>query len=460
MLRPTVLTLLATVLLTGALVPQQQGKQRGTPEQRLFDWTDLQFEVEEYSKRRDGLMIWLASSGGGLFLTPSGDGVSSGETFRPLDDFLYLTGLELPNSILAIDVDRERSILFAPRRDLRFSNASRRNDFPGRPLADDPELVRRSGISDVRPFEEFSSFIEEAVASAQLLRINLGRSGGLGPVQPEPIHSWSAEEGLQAYLQAELPAASVSNAFEDVARVRMMKSPAEIAAIRQAAAVTMAGIRTAARHVRDGVDERTLEAELEAEFKRQGAQRLAFGSIIKSGPNSLWPWRVLASHYDRRNRSMYDGELVIFDVGAELDYYASDVGRTFPVSGRFSAEQREILQMEVAVADAIIAAVRPGITLRELQQIGNAAIPVNQREYMQTGLFFGHHIGLSTGDPSLPETPLEPGMVFTVEPWYYNHTTGVAVFTEDDILVTETGSENLTRALPRTPEGLERLMLR
>ncbi len=90
----------------------------------------------------------------------------------------------------------------------------------------------------------------------------------------------------------------------------------------------------------------------------------------------------------------------------------------------------------------------------------NAAIRVNQREYVQTGLFFGHHIGLSTGDPSLPETPLEPGMVFTVEPWYYNHVTGIAVFTEDDILVTETGSENLTRALPRTPEGLERLMRR
>jgi len=220
----------------------------------------------------------------------------------------------------------------------------------------------------------------------------------------------------------------------------------------------MAGITHAAGFIRDGVDERTLEGELEAEFKRRGAQRLPFASIIKSGPNSLWPWRVLASHYDRRNRAMHDGELVIFDVGAELDYFVSDVGRTFPVSGRFTPEQRRILEMEVGVADAIIAAIRPGVTLAELQRVGIAAIPPQERTYMQAGLFFGHHLGLSTGDPNLPEAPLEAGMIFTVEPWYYNHDLGIAVFTEDEILVTENGAENLTAGLPRSPDALERMV--
>ena len=77
---------------------------------------------------------------------------------------------------------------------------------------------------------------------------------------------------------------------------------------------------------------------------------------------------------------------------------------------------------------------------------------------MQTGLFFGHHIGLSTGDPSLPDLPLAPGMVFTVEPWYYNHDTGISVFTEDVVLVTETGVEILSSGLPRTPDELERMV--
>ena len=83
----------------------------------------------------------------------------------------------------------------------------------------------------------------------------------------------------------------------------------------------------------DGVDERKLEAEFEAACKRDGSQRVAFASIVKSGPNALFPWRLLAAHYDRRNRIMRSGEIVVFDVGCELDHYASDVGRTLPVWG-------------------------------------------------------------------------------------------------------------------------------
>jgi len=210
--------------------------------------------------------------------------------------------------------------------------------------------------------------------------------------------------------------------------------------------------------VKDGVDERSLEAEFEAFCKRGGAQRLPFASIIKSGPNALWPWRILATHNDRRNRRMRDGELVIFDVGCELDGYVSDTGRTFPVSGRFTPEQRAILQMEVGVSDALIAALRPGVTLADAQREGARAIPESARPYMQTGLFFGHHLGLSSGDPFLDDAALAPGMVITVEPWYYDHDRGVSVFTEDVILITSDGRENLTGHVARSPEGLEALM--
>ena len=222
----------------------------------------------------------------------------------------------------------------------------------------------------------------------------------------------------------------------------------------------MNGIRHAATFIEPGVDERRLEGELEASFKRNGSQRMAFASIIKSGPNSLWPWRILASHYNRRNRAMHAGDLVIFDVGAELNYYISDVGRTFPVSGTFTPRQREILTMEVAVSDAIIAAIRPGVTFADLQRAADAAIPAAHKPYMQTGLFFGHHLGLDTGDPNLPDAKLQPGMIFTVEPWYYNHEEGISVFTEDEVLVTTTGVEVLTASLPRTPNEIEALMAR
>ena len=185
---------------------------------------------------------------------------------------------------------------------------------------------------------------------------------------------------------------------------------------------------------------------------------MAFGSIIKSGPNALWPWRILATHYNRRNRIMEAGDLVIFDVGCEYNNYVSDIGRTFPVSGKFTPRQKEILTMEVGVADQIIAYIKPGVTFKDIRKLTDKIIPEDAKEYMQVGLFFGHHLGLSTGDPDLPEAVLKPGMIFTVEPWYYNHDEQLSVFTEDVVLITENGCEVLSKNLPRTPEALEQLM--
>jgi Xaa-Pro aminopeptidase len=235
----------------------------------------------------------------------------------------------------------------------------------------------------------------------------------------------------------------------------MVKSPAEIEVLRRAARITVKAIEQAARLVADGVDERKLEAEFEATCKREGAQRPAFSPIVKSGPNALFPWPILAAHYDRRNRVMRSGELVVLDVGCEVDHYVSDVGRTFPVSGRFHPEQRRVLAMELAVADAMIAAIRPGATLAQVQAAGAALVSGPERPFMQAPLYFGHHVGLSAADPSLEEAPLEPGMVLTVEPWYYNRPRGLVAFTEDVVLVTATGAENLTAVLARTPEALE-----
>jgi Xaa-Pro aminopeptidase len=155
---------------------------------------------------------------------------------------------------------------------------------------------------------------------------------------------------------------------------------------------------------------------------------------------------------------MKKGDLVIFDVGCEYNNYVSDIGRTFPVSGTFTPRQKEILEMEVGIANQIIAFLKPGITFKDIRNLTDSIIPVEAKKYMQVGLFFGHHLGLSTGDPDLPEAVLKPGMIFTVEPWYYNHDEQISVFTEDVILITETGCEVLSKDLVRAPGDLERLM--
>lgn len=440
-----------------ALAPQGS-RSSHTPQQTFFEWTKMPFPKEVYASRRDRMLQELGRSGGGLFLVPSRYGVSDGFTFRQLDDFLYFTGLELPDSMLVLDADRGQTSLYAPPRDARYASPSRENDFPGRTLGADPELAPRSGIERIRPFLELSDDVAKWVAEGRLLRVDFGRSGVIPEVGSDFIARSQPAEALTFHLQSRYPGVRLKNAFEDVARLRMVKGLEEIAVMRRVCDLTASAIRQTAAFVQNGVDERSLEGELEAAFKRGGGQRLGFASIIKSGPNSLWPWRILAANYDRRNRAMRDGDLVIFDVGTELDSYVSDVGRTFPVSGRFTPEQKKKLELVTKVSDAILDAVRPGITFKDLKRTALANIPEEEKPYMQAGGHFGHHIGLSSGDPALPEALLEPGMIFTIEPWYYNHDEGISVFIEDVVLVTKDGHENLTSSLPRAPEDLERLV--
>ena len=429
-----------------------------TPEQRYSDWVRPGFRPQEYEFRRNRVLDGLRATGGGLLLVPSSDGITHGGTFRQLEDFWYLTGLEVPQSMLVLDARRDASILFMPQRDPRFENPGRPNDFPGRPLLDDYRIRGIGGADDYRDIAELDGFLRERAGAGEILRVNAGAPGEVpDPVVPL-VGSLDPVASLIRRLRDDYPEAELANAFEIVARLRMVKSPAEIMRMRRAADATMAGIRAAAGLVRPGVDERTLQGEFERACRQAGAQSIPFTPIIKSGPNSLWPWRVLAAHYDRRNRRLEDGDLVIFDVGCELNGYVSDVGRTFPANGAFTEVQREKLLVSTRAAEAVIAAVRPGVTLRELTQVAYDAIPDEEEPYMQTPSFFGHHIGLSTGDPALLDEPLAPGMVFTIEPWYYNHDLGVSVFVEEVVLVTEDGAEILTDALPRDPDALKALV--
>ncbi len=446
---PLILVLITSLLPTSARAQ--------TPEQRLFDWDEPPFAKEVYEARRVRVAEAL-NPGPGVLIAFSGHGLSHGDTYRQQDDFSYLVGLELPTSLVVIGGPARSGVLFTPLRDARFENPSRPNDFPGRPLAGDPAVVRWMGAGNVREFGEADAYLDSIAEAGLLIYVALGDDREL-PGAPRSLYASESEvAGSTRHLLDRLGAARVQSGFPLMAAVRAVKGEEEIWTMEQAARITARAIVKASRTVAPGVSERQLEGAFLEACRADGSQRPPFFPIIKSGPNSLWPWRVLASHYDRRNRAMAIGDLVIFDVGCELDGYVSDVGRTFPVSGRFSDRQREVLAMEVAVSDSIINAVRPGVTLAELQDVAHRAIPPDAREYMQVGLFFGHHLGLSTGDPVLTDQPLEPGMIFTVEPWYYNHDEEISVFTEDMVLVTAQGSRNLTADLPRHPDLLESLM--
>ncbi len=429
--------------------------------ERFTAWTHPDFPVAEYKARHAAVLAQLGDNE--ALLVPSSEGTSGGETFRQSNDFEYLTGLEVPRSILVIDGRTRQTLLFVPRSDIRFESSARPNDFPGRPLAADPALRALSGVDIVRPASDLDEFLSGIAARGARVLINSGHPGP--PAVPAlPVFasssafvSPSAGELLAAELQRGHAGIVVANAYSTMALLRMIKSSREIAMMREAARVTMVAIARGAARGKSGVDERTLTGAFSADCMALGAQRDAFTPIIKSGANSLWPWRILGAHYDRRNRTMQSGELVIYDVGCERDHYASDMGRTFPVGERFTARQRDLVEMVRQISDAVIAAVKPGVTLADLQRVAMAAIPEAARPYMQAPGYFGHHLGLAPGDLSLSDVPLAPGMIITVEPWYYNHRDEIAVFIEDEILITAAGHENLTAALPRTAVTLEGL---
>ncbi|HSG08787.1 MAG TPA: Xaa-Pro peptidase family protein, partial [Longimicrobiales bacterium] len=306
--------------------------------------------------------------------------------------------------------------------------------------------------------EQLPLRVADWVAAGRTLWVNPDAPGPVATRRPVFVGALGPVETLALRLRGDHPAVTLGNAYPLVAQARMRKSPAEVQRMRAAADATAEAIRVTAQAIAPGVTEAALQGVFEAACRKQGALQIPFTPIVKSGPNSLWPWRILAAHAHRRNRAMEAGELVIQDVGCAVDGYVSDVGRTFPVDGAFTPVQRQKLEMITRVSDAVIAAVRPGVTLAELTRTAYLAIPDDEKRYMQTPSYFGHHLGLSSGDPSLPEEPLAPGMVFTMEPWYYNHDLGISVFVEDVLLVTDDGVENLTRALPRSPEELEKMV--
>ncbi len=338
--------------------------------------------------------------------------------FRQANDFFYLTGLETAGSYLVV-IAREdgpdEEILYLPERD----PAEER--WTGEKLGPGPEAARLTGIRDVRSADRAPAELES-----------------LAPGVPR-----LDEASVRSHLAA----------------LRLVKDADELRRLRRAIEITTEAVREGMRAAAPGMWEYELEAIIEYTFRRRGAERVGFPSIVGSGPNST----VL--HYDKNRRQMQDGDLVVTDVGAEFGYYTADVTRTYPVSGRFTDRQRALYELVLGAQQAAIDAVRPGVTVRELTRIareymkqnsGDLCGPVTCDRYFIHGL--SHWLGMDVHDVGDYSTPLAPGMVLTIEPGIYIPEEELGIRIEDDILVTETGYEILSASAPRRPEEIEALM--
>lgn len=244
-------------------------------------------------------------------------------------------------------------------------------------------------------------------------------------------------------------------------KMRLKKDISELALMRKAAEITASGYLRAMQKCRPGIYEFELEAELLYEFMRLGGRYEAFKTVVGGGANAC------TLHYSKNTDKLIDGDLVLVDAGVEYKYYCADVTRTFPVNGKFTPKQRDIYTAVLETQLEVINNIYPGRKFGDLQIIAENTITkyltslnlltANQRFKKFFMHKIGHLLGLDVHDVGKLDI-LEPGMVFTVEPGIYIAQDNIGIRIEDDILVTETGCDILTKAIPKTIEEIEAIM--
>ncbi len=429
--------------------------------------------AREFARRRRALMRQVGRDGV-VILTAAQPKVRNRDVeyvFRQDSDFYYLTGFAEPDAVA----------VFAPRREAGEYVLFCRERDPQREVWDGPRAGLEGarahyGADDAFPIDDIDDILPGLIEG----RTRVHHAMGVHPEFDARLLQWMTHQRSGG---GELPEELVSleHMLHDM---RLYKSRSEIALMRRAATIAAQAHRRAMQQCRVGMQEYEVEAELTHTFRRAGA-RTSYPPIVASGANGC----IL--HYIDNDQRCEDGDLLLIDAGCELDFYASDVTRTFPVNGRFSDEQRAVYEIVLKAQYAAIDAVQPG---NHWNAPHEAAVKVITRGLVRLGLlkgspsklikdeayrrFFmhrtGHWLGMDVhdvGDYKVGEAwrELEPGMVLTVEPGIYiapgskgvpRKWWGIGVRIEDDVLVTRDGHDVLSAYAPKEINEIEALMAR
>src|SRR5438552_386099 len=440
------------ILVACVVVPTLAAQGRASPAPPLGAWTPVPelpgmgrpVDTASVAARRRAL---LARIGRGVVLVPAAherelerDYLQDND-FRQSNTFFYLTELETQDAwlLLIAGGGAPETVLFLPPRN-PFQER-----WTGLRLGPDSTAARLTGIARVLPTDSLDPLL-----SALLARVR-------GPLYVPLDQATRDEPRLRDLV---FVGRDVRNLRPVVDSLRLVKDADEIARMRKAIDISGLGHVAAMQAARPGAWEYEIEAALEAEFRRNGADRLGYPSIVGSGPNST------TLHYDVNRRQTRDGDLIVVDAGAEWGQYTADVTRTFPVNGKFTPRQKAIYDLVLATQQAAFDSTRPGATIAQLNRIARdymrahsgtlcGAQTCDDRQYFNHGL--GHPIGMDVHDVGFTR-PLEPGMVVTLEPGIYLQAEKLGVRIEDDVLVTAKGGEWLSDGAPRTTEAIERVM--
>lgn len=370
--------------------------------------------------------------------------------FTPYANFYYLTGFDQPKAVfMATKIGGVyREVLFIDHPDEMKAR------WQG--ISYDKESVKaETGIENVEYLERFEEKIPLFGRRNSIQNFYIDIAGWEAGFTMNPAQRFAKK------VRDSYPWLNVYNTFDDMALMRQVKEPDEIALHRRACEITVEGVKNILNHLKPEMLECQAEAYFDFVLKYNHA-RFAFNTIAASGKNAC----VL--HYVANDRKMQDNDMILFDLGAEWGGYASDVSRTFPVNGQFTTQQRDLYNVVLKGLEAAIAHTKPGQPKNELQEISKE---VMASELMRLGMiekpeeimkyYFhssGHYIGLYTHDVGDDNAPLQENMMFTLEPGLYFEDLGIGIRIEDTILVTKDGCEVLTRGIPRTVEEIETFM--
>lgn len=428
----------------------------------------------EFQERRTKLAQQLPADSIAI-IPAAGELLRNGDThyrFRQDSDFYYLTGFNEPDALLVITAGKDhRSILFN-----RPRNPAE-EQWTGARLGQDG-AIKKLGMDAAFPLEGICLELPKLLLGKSAIYYALGRNPELEKTIIEAL------TGIKAQVRRGAKAPDSLCDLEPVlSEMRLFKSDAELDLMRRAASISVAAHKRAMQICQQVEHEYELEAELIYEFSRQGCRSVAYDPIVGGGGNAC----VL--HYTDNNKPLRRGDLILIDAGGEFENYAADITRTFPANGTFSPEQKAIYELVLKSQKAGIAAIKPGLPWHGVQQIiirilteglcelgilhGSVDDLIAKEAYKPFYMHnSGHWLGLDVHDAGHYKInnewrPLEAGMVLTVEPGLYisadiagvdKRWWNIGVRIEDDVLVTETGHEVLTAALPVDVDAIEALM--
>jgi Xaa-Pro aminopeptidase len=444
--------------------------------QPVFRGSEI-FPADEYAARRARV---IAGIGDGVAIVLGATEPPGEMPFRQNSQCFYLSGVVEPRAVLVIDGRTKRTTVF-----LQPANTRRDTSMFGPALAPGPDAAAALGVEDVQPLTAFTPALNALIADRRTIYTPFAAEVLGSQSQGDPSRMWKAnredpwdgrdsrEATFVAKLKAASPAPEVRDLDPIVNALRAVKSPREIALIREATRIAGEGIVAAMRATRPGLREYALQAEAEYVFTRNGALGASYFALVATGRNSYY------THYHRGTEVLRDGELVQFDYAPDFKYYQSDVTRVFPVNGKFTPRQREYYGIYLRLYQALLTSIAVHKTPGEVLTTAVGRMDAIMAGYpftddrikaaaakMVDGLRarkdprgLGHNVGLEVHDVGGLQAPtFEPGRVFTIEPQMRLEDEHLGVRLEDMILITETGYENLSAAVPIEIADIERLM--